>query len=759
VFALLWSRARFVVAAFALVTALAVAMAARLQLHTDFAEMLPSADPAVRALEQLKERVDGTAMLQLAIESPDRDANLRIAAQIAEALRREPREVVATVAYDVRAERQFFLDRRWLYVPLAELEALRQRLEGRKNPLYVDIEDDPRADLDRTHGLGQRLDRFPTGFFEGEDGRLVVVVARPPGGLFGENAGERLAQAARRVLSQIALPAGMTVGLTGDVTAQLEERAALERDLVWATAVCVTLVCLVVVLFYGRVRALPLVGAPALVGVALALAAAERCFGYLNASTAFLGSIVVGNGINFPIVQLARYQEERRAGAAPRDAAETAWRATLRPTGAAALAAALAYGSLTLTRFRGFSQFGVIGAVGMIAAWLAAATLLPSLIALWPGSDRPAARSFALPSAKRPRLVLGLVLAATAASLLPLPRYLRDPFEYDFRKLRNKRSLESGAAALAPRVDRVFGRTITPSVVLADSRAHAAEVKRLILSRDRAGLLDEVTTLDDLLPGDAGTQHKKLAVLADLRRLIDELAPNEKALRPPESLAPVEERDLPEMLRRPFIERDGSAGRIVLVYHAPAFDVWDGRQLERLAALIDPLPLGDGTVLRSSGQAVVFTSMIRSIEHDAPIATAAALAGVALLTLLLAGRAAPLVLGALLCGVSWMAGAAAAFGVRTNFLNFIALPITFGIGVDYGVNMVLRFRKDGTFASTGPAVALCSLTTIIGYGALLAADNQALRSFGTLAILGEIACLSAALLALPAYLMRRRTSA
>ena len=32
--------------------------------------------------------------------------------------------------------------------------------------------------------------------------------------------------------------------------------------------------------------------------------------------------------------------------------------------------------------------------------------------------------------------------------------------------------------------------------------------------------------------------------------------------------------------------------------------------------------------------------------------------------------------------------------VRLNFLNFIALPITFGIGVDYAVNIMQRYEAD-----------------------------------------------------------------
>ena len=99
--------------------------------------------------------------------------------------------------------------------------------------------------------------------------------------------------------------------------------------------------------------------------------------------------------------------------------------------------------------------------------------------------------------------------------------------------------------------------------------------------------------------------------------------------------------------------------------------------------------------------------------------------------------------------------------MRTNFLNFIALPITFGIGVDYGVNIYLRYRLEGrgrvgrAVRATGGAVALCSLTTIIGYGALLVADNRGLRSFGAMAILGEVACLAATLVFMPALLALR----
>jgi predicted RND superfamily exporter protein len=122
------------------------------------------------------------------------------------------------------------------------------------------------------------------------------------------------------------------------------------------------------------------------------------------------------------------------------------------------------------------------------------------------------------------------------------------------------------------------------------------------------------------------------------------------------------------------------------------------------------------------------------------------------------------VLAGLLIGVAWLVGLAAVAHVRINFLNFVVLPITFGIGVDYSVNIIQRYRLEGrgslarVIRETGGAVSLCSSTTVIGSASLFVADNHALAGFGLLASLGEVSCLTAALVALPAWLMGREAS-
>jgi hypothetical protein len=305
----------------------------------------------------------------------------------------------------------------------------------------------------------------------------------------------------------------------------------------------------------------------------------------------------------------------------------------------------------------------------------------------------------------------------------------------------------------------------------------AREAKRVIVAQGARLQPDPVAhavTVDDLLPGAPDEQRRKLELLDEIRRLLaparlERVASPERrarlaSLRPPDGLRPLGVDDLPELARLPFTERDGAVGRNVLVYPPLAgYSSWNGHDLMRLARATSDVPLPDGTLLHASGRAAVFAAMLAAIARDGPLATATSLGAVAALTALLLRRrgGAVAVVAALALGVLWMLGVAAALDVKLNFLNFIALPITFGIGVDYAANVLLRWRQGGSGAmgtvlrSTGGAVILNSATTVIGYGSLLVAHNRALRSFGSLAILGELATLAVAVVLVPAVVELR----
>ncbi|HEY5678206.1 MAG TPA: MMPL family transporter, partial [Myxococcales bacterium] len=497
--------------------------------------------------------------------------------------------------------------------------------------------------------------------------------------------------------------------------------------------------------------------------------------------TAFLGSIVVGNGINVSIIVTARYLEERRGGASIDDAILRAWRDTLAPTFVAAFSAALAYLSLAVTDFRGFSQFGVIGGMGMALCWVTAYALLPPLLVTL---DRRSRRTSVAPHRPLVGAVACAVLARGAgavrvasallacAAVAAVALYPGDPIQYDLSKLRAARSDRSGSMHWGHKVDEVFRAYLTPIVLRAETAPELDRVVAALEARRRAlgpdDPIREIRSLATVVPAE---QEEKLPALRRLREgLTDarlaQLEPGlrEKvlALRPPPDLRAVTARDVPSQLILPLTERDGTLGRVALVFPRTLGPL-DARLLRRMTDLVRGSIADAGARAQAVGQSLLFDDIAAAIWRDGPRATLVAFLAVCALVVLVFRRAAPvlLVLGALVVGVLWLVGAAAAARVKVNFLNFVTLPITFGIGVDYAVNVVQRWRAEGAgslgrvLRETGGAVALCSATTVIGYASLLAADNRALRGFGLLASLGEVACLAAALLALPAAILLR----
>src|SRR6185436_16244002 len=104
--------------------------------------------------------------------------------------------------------------------------------------------------------------------------------------------------------------------------------------------------------------------------------------GHLNSNTAFLGSIIAGNGINYPLLFLAYYRA-RPASEPMGEALLRAARNSLPGTLGAAATASAAYAGLAVSNFRGFSQFGWLGGAGMLVTWALTFVSMPIAITLF----------------------------------------------------------------------------------------------------------------------------------------------------------------------------------------------------------------------------------------------------------------------------------------------------------------------------------------------------------------------------------------
>jgi predicted RND superfamily exporter protein len=814
------------IAAWAFVLFLAaVVTASRLKLRSDFTELLPQDDPELVQLRNVGDRIGAPSTLILAVEGKDPAANERFAEALVKNLRGLMGSDLTSIDYQPHAADAFFEAHKDLYANLVDLQRvdddLRKILIAGKNPAFISFadsdlheeQDDPKKDLRLLRESLEKRTRspktFPTGYYESEDRSLLAIVAWTRSSGTGDSSGFRIRDDVQRVVDETAPSkfGSISVKLTGDVASAIEEHDALKSDIEWVSLVCTVLVLLIVALYYRSVMALSYVFFPTLLGVAVAFAVTTVTIGYLNTNTAFLGSIILGNGINFGIIFLARYREERAVN--PDETVEVALtRAiehTAKPTLAAALAAAIAYGSLALTTFRGFRQFGEVGGVGMILCWLATYSYCPALIHLVERRLRRRSEhttigsgSLATASAtllRNPRPFMAAILALTVLALWSLVPVLKSPFEYDFSKLRNQRSRKQGAGDLYVRVGRIFPQDLAPVGIAIlphvqdgpayryallvkdclDALARSGErtfgpvgrtqecARRVTAGEATGGLLSAVATVFDFLPKE---QDAKLELLAHIRRqLLDPgltfLSHEEKAAldewAPPPDLRALTPADLPEEIGRRFREIDGTVGRVALIFPVRVWPNWDGHSLIRLSEILKSVHLPNGEIVDAAGHPTLFAAMLRSIAHDGPIASGAAAVGVVFLVIVLFRdvRSVVLVVLSLCLGVVWMGGAGAAIGLKLNFLNFVALPVTFGIGIDYAVNVFARLASEApedrprALAETGSAVALCSSTTIIGYSSLLIASNGALRSFGKFADLGELGCLLAALLVVP----------
>ncbi|MEQ9495332.1 MAG: MMPL family transporter [Deltaproteobacteria bacterium] len=774
--------------------------------RADLKELLPKSAPSVLTLRELERRFGGFSQLSIVVTSPDADANRRFSDDLVAKLEQAPQ--IRSIRNKLGEEKKFFEPRRHLYVDLEDLEEIEERIEDAihdakvaANPLFVDLSDtSTKVTLDfsdieeKYEGELSLAKRFPNDYFESKDKTELAVILRQRGLAFGLERNQALVALVEGTVAELN-PASyhpdLVVGLGGDVKNLIEETTSLVEDLVLASVVVAILLALVVVGYYRRLRSMLLIAIPLYVGCVWTFGLSHFLVGYLNASTAFLGPIVPGNGINFGLILLARYIEERRAGTPVDRAIHTAVEFTAKATITAAVAASIAYGSLMVTDFLGFKHFGVIGGIGMVLCWIATFVVLPPLIVFverrWPmdpSKERfklyESGRLAALPARwvgrhARPLAWFGLVtgLAAVVVTVL----FLKDPLEKDFEKLRNTGAHEKGAAYWEKKVDKIFGRYLAPQVIIAEKKSDVPQIvaalEKVIDEQGDNSPVSDVDALSTLVPKN---QEDKIEVLERIRELLnddliaqldDDQAEIAKQQRPPADLEPFGEQDLPEGIRADFRELDGREGLVVLVLPNLKLNLYHADEIRRVAEVLRDIPLSDGRRVESSGSFVIYTDMVEAVSIDGPRATIYSFLGVLILCALVFVRPRRVffVVTPLLLGVAWLFALLAIYDLKINFLNFIALPITFGIGVDYAVNIFSRhlIEKESApppkaieraVASTGGAVVLCSLTTIIGYGSLLLARNGALISFGKVAILGELTCLIAAIIVMPAWIAR-----
>lgn len=782
--------------------------ASRLTLKTAFTELLPDSKPSVIEMRRVSSRLQGNSTLSLVAEGESTEALKKFVDAMTPRLMALGPDLVGSVDDGTRHLQKFFEANKHLYADIGDIRQLREEIVSAYDAevsrasgmdLGLDDEvpkkisvDDIVGRLEKKANDAKKSSPGVDGYYISADGKLAAILIRTP---FGSG-DQRVFELERRIEALIKeirpeqWDPKMHFGFTGNLLTSAEQQKVITEDLTNVGIWGVGLILGVVFLYFLQLRTLLAMTLTIGVGCVWAFGAAYHTVGMLNTATGFLASIIAGNGINFSIMFMARYVEARRNDAlGVEDAIRTAHSSTWAATLSAAAAAGIAYGSLSITDFRGFKHFGIIGGVGMLLCWVATYLLLPAILVVTerilpmfrPGEGPGLAarlsgqygRPFAWVVRRASKPVTALAAALGVVSLVLTVAYFRgDPMEYDLKKIRNDDVPGLPARLLSFKVDQIVGRTGQDGRAIVLDRVDQVQplVDELERRRNAAPKgkepFSKVVSVYSLIPGE---QEEKIALLGEIKTRVLKARARHfvsdadwERLKPhiPERLSPIGLADLPDELVRPFQTKDGARGTVVYIAPAAGQGVYDARYLMRWADAFREVKLPNGEVIHGSGDPVIFADMLIAIEEEAPKAVTLSVIGTILVILVaFRGRVAGAVtFAALLLGLTYLVAFLALDGIRLNFLNFVALPISVGVGADYALNIMKRRQKnplesvETTVFETGGAVMLCSLTTTLGYLALMLSINRAVRSFGLAAAVGEVTTLVAAVVVLPAVL-------
>ncbi len=678
--------------------------------------------------------------------------------------------------------------------PLGISEVFFDRLLGNRGTLRVD---------------------WASGYFLSQDRRLLLLVAKPRVPAQEVDFSRKLLQKVRAEVKEvdkqweelaaieaddpevgdIELPPPPEVGYGGTYATAVEDARYLARDIITNAVTSMVGVLLLFLFAFRRFGVLVYAFVPLAFGLVLALGFAAATVGVLNAITSSFAALLVGLGIDFVIVSYGRYVEERRNGARLSAALSSMCGSSGRAVVTGGITTAATFYAFGVTEFTGLRQMGYLIGTGILFCMVGVLVLLPAMLA-W-SEDRHHRRQRrvqrylhgfgAAPLVRfcwrfpKSTLAIGAAITVVAAVAGLQVRFVDS--------IKQMRPEGNTGVQVETEVGEKFGSGFDYMMMVLDEESEEAALRRSAEVTDRAKELigtelNSVDSISSVLPP-LSRQQETIAWLesrsdlldsARLRAIFREHAEREglrfepfthgfdlldeaASARSEMSLSDLAHGDATERLLERYLRQvDGGWKSVVYLYPPPR--TWKREAppgVEALAAELAPEVVLTGVNLVSETLRV-------QVKSDAVVAAAVGFLLVALLLWLDYRRMTDtaLSLAPLVIGVVWMMGGMRLFDINLNFFNIFVTTMIIGIGVDYGVHMMHRYRERmkegdilGGLEETAKAIVLAALSTSVGFGSMSLSHYPGLRSMGLVAILGALSTSVVAITLLPAFLRLR----
>ncbi len=178
-------------------------------------------------------------------------------------------------------------------------------------------------------------------------------------------------------------------------------------------------------------------------------------------------------------------------------------------------------------------------------------------------------------------------------------------------------------------------------------------------------------------------------------------------------------------------------------------------------------PAGPPSFSRLAGFGVIFNDLVDAIVHGQATSLGMSLLLVVVIVSLLFRS----LVGGLMAGGTLALAMAVLFGMM-GLLNFdLNMPtamlssITIGVGVDYTIHFLWRFRRERaegqspvdavrrTLTTSGRGIIINALSVIVGFAVMFISSFLPVRTFGFLVVVSISACLVGAMVLMPALVL------
>jgi hypothetical protein len=655
------------------------------------------------------------------------------------------------------------------------------------------------------------LSDLSTEFLLTKEGRLGFVLLRIARNKDSFTGASEATNALRALIARTgARHPEVKIGLTGLPIMEDDEMRSSQSSMFWASLVSFVGVGLLFVAGFGGLRHAILANAVLLLGMAWSFGYVTLSVGHLNILSVSFTVTLIGIGIDYGIHYISRYMQLRGQ---MRDTGEAlvCTSRTISPailTGA--ITTAISFFAAGFTSFTGVAELGIIAGGGILLCAVAELVVLPAVIQI---VDRlPLGRRMPVPLPmhqwiaplmKAPRLLCLVTVAGTAVVACGMSRLWYD------NNLLNMQAEGLESVELERKLLTETSQSCWYALSIADSREELLARKARFLKLPSVERTEEIVSMlpadhdvktiaeigyrlrslperPPLIPVDSPEELGRILgsiqdhlqrsrrspqcvrnldqIRDSLRRMppsdcyralsqfqqqmAGDLLSRLYTLRSMANPEPPRLSDLPASLVHRFV---GQHGRYLLRIYGRG-NIWD---MHALGQFVKDVRSVDPRVTGNPLQAYE-----ASLEMKHSYEMAALYAAIVIVTVLAfdfrSVRYALLAAAPLFVGLIQMFGLLGLLDIPLNPANLIALPLMLGIGVDYGIHIVHDYLdQKGRYRmspSTAVAVVVDSLTTIVGYGALMIASHQGLQSLGRVLSIGVSCCLFTSMIMLPALL-------